>query len=205
MIPKQEYNIDFKNENVKDEFHNPNSKYFQEALSDFMYDAASGRAIRHLCDAGYTAAQIMRQLDYPTPFSKVQHTITRHLKETGVLLEQLPILCSNFETIRFNRIQPETLFSFLTAQIKQDGEEHSYMSCPFTAAGQQTDTFQRACSMLTKREREYLEGIIWDVMPSYHRLNRRMLEIGVQIASCSKDIRFYFLISKKCYKIEHIQ
>lgn len=45
-------------------------KYFQDALSDFVYDAASGRAIRHLTDSGYTAAQIMQQLSYPTPFKK---------------------------------------------------------------------------------------------------------------------------------------
>lgn len=200
MTPKQEYSIDLRNEDMKDKNRNPDSKYFQEALSDFMYDAASGRAIRHLCDTGYTAAQIMRHLDYPTPFSKVQHTITRHLKETGILLEQLPISCSDFETVCVHHMQPETLFAFLTAQIKQDGEEHSYMSCPFSAIGQHNDNFRRACSMLTTREREYLEGILWNIQPSYHRLNRRMLEIGVQIAPCSKDIRFFFLISKKCYK-----
>ena len=70
---------------MKDE-KEPSNRYFQDALSDFVYDAASGRAIRHLADTGYTTAQIVHQLDYPTPFAKVQHTVTRHLKETGILL-----------------------------------------------------------------------------------------------------------------------
>ena len=30
------------------------NRYFQKALSDFTYDAASGGAIRHLTDTGYT-------------------------------------------------------------------------------------------------------------------------------------------------------
>lgn len=66
---------------------NNTNTYFQDALSDFVHDAASGRAIRHLVDIGFTTARIMNELDYPTPFEKVQRTVTRYLKETGILLE----------------------------------------------------------------------------------------------------------------------
>ncbi len=77
----------------------PSTRYFQDALSDFVYDAASGRAIRHLADAGYTTEQIVNQLDYPTPFAKVQHTVTRHLKESGILLESLPVPPASLQAV----------------------------------------------------------------------------------------------------------
>ena len=35
--------------------------YFKQALSDFAFDAAAGRAIRHLVDVGYTSSQIMQR------------------------------------------------------------------------------------------------------------------------------------------------
>ena len=47
-------------------------EYFKKALSDFALDAASGGAIRHLADRGYTANQIVRMLDFPTPFKTEQ-------------------------------------------------------------------------------------------------------------------------------------
>lgn len=64
--------------------------YFQEALANFTFDAASGGAIRHLADLGYTAAQIMKRLDFPTPYERVQQTIWEHFLQTGVLRLEEP-------------------------------------------------------------------------------------------------------------------
>ncbi len=176
----------------------PTNKYFQDALSDFVYDAASGRAIRHLTDAGYTAAQIVQSLDYPTPISKVRHTITRYLKESSILLEKLPIPTESLTAISPNCGTPEELFAFLAPYVSSDGIENSYLSCPFAAGCSKTDRkLAQALSMLTAREREYLEGIEWDQAPMYHRLDRRMLEIGVQTALYADGIHFYFIRSRK--------
>ena len=55
-------------------------EYFKSALSDFTYEAASGGAIRHLADLGYTVKQISGQLSFPTPFARVQKTVwQRHV------------------------------------------------------------------------------------------------------------------------------
>ena len=54
--------------------------------------------------------------------------------------------------------------------------------------------------MLTMREYEYLESIVWDAKIMYHMLNRRMLEISVQIAAYSETVRFYFLKNRQCYE-----
>lgn len=65
-------------------------EYFKKALADFMFDAASGGAIRHLADRGYTATEILKKLDFPTPYDRIQNTIWQHFLDTGVLLLEEP-------------------------------------------------------------------------------------------------------------------
>ena len=64
--------------------------YFQKALSDFVYDMASGGAIRHLADLGYTVRQIQEKLDFPTPYERIQRTVWKHLLDTGVIFPESP-------------------------------------------------------------------------------------------------------------------
>lgn len=64
--------------------------FFRDALSDFTYEAASGGAIRHLADLGYTVKQIGERLTYPTPYERVRKTVWQHLLDTKVLLTQEP-------------------------------------------------------------------------------------------------------------------
>ncbi len=177
------------------------NRYFQEALSDFMYDTASGRAIRHLVDAGYTAAQIIQQLDYPTPFSKIQLSITKYLKETGILTTRLPVPPKDLTPVYLpalsGGIPQEALYARLAKQARQDGEGYAYFYCPFSQMAQTAGTgVPPLFSVLTAREREYLTGIIWEP-GMYHRLNRRMLEIGTQLAMHSDAVSFLFLKSRE--------
>lgn len=64
--------------------------FFQNALSNFTHEVASGGAIRHLTDLGYTAKQISERLDFPTPFERVQCQVWERLLETEVILEEEP-------------------------------------------------------------------------------------------------------------------
>lgn len=169
---------------------NEKQTYFQDALSDFTYDAACGRAIRHLADTGFTTAQIMQRLDYPTSFAKVRHTATRYFMETGILLDELPVSCACLSTVFFPAADETQLYRALSAHLQENGETHSFVSCPF-------GTTTGLLSILTAREREYIDGIEWMPKTMYHRLNRRMLEIGVQLAMHTDTIRFYFIKSRK--------
>lgn len=65
-------------------------EYFKKALANFMFDAASGGGIRHLADRGYTAEEILKKLDFPTPYDRIQQTIWQHFLDTGVLLLEEP-------------------------------------------------------------------------------------------------------------------
>lgn len=64
--------------------------YFQNALGNFTYEVASGGAIRHLTDLGYTVQQIYEQLYFPTPLERVSRGVWERLLETEVILPQEP-------------------------------------------------------------------------------------------------------------------
>ena len=64
--------------------------YFRNALSDFTFEAASGGAIRHLADLGYTVKQISEKLTYPTPYERVRKTVWQHLLDTQIVLTGEP-------------------------------------------------------------------------------------------------------------------
>lgn len=64
--------------------------HFQNALSGFTHEVASGGAIRHLTDLGYTTRQITEQLDFPTPFARVQKEVWQRLLDTEVILTGEP-------------------------------------------------------------------------------------------------------------------
>lgn len=77
--------------------------YFQKALADFTHEAASGGAIRHLADAGYTVAQIMETLDFPTPYEKVRKEVWAHFLKTGVILREEPGSAFEEESVSYVR------------------------------------------------------------------------------------------------------
>ena len=172
-------------------------RYFEEALSDFTHDVASGRAIRHLADLGYTTEQIMARLDYPTQRSRVEQTIYRHLKERGVIREDVPELREVWAEQALTARTPAEILHLLGHYLDVNGEKNAYISCPFgTIYRDREARLQRLLAPLTMREREYILGIPWERKVVYHCLNGRMLEIGAQLAlSAETEFRFYFLKS----------
>lgn len=60
--------------------------YFRKALSDFTFENASGGAIRHLADLGYTVTQIAERLTFPTPYARVQKAVWKHLLDSETVL-----------------------------------------------------------------------------------------------------------------------
>lgn len=75
--------------------------YFQNALSDFTHEVASGGAIRHLAGLGYTVKQISERLDFPTPYDRVQREVWKYFLETGVILYDEPGLGKPVEKVRY--------------------------------------------------------------------------------------------------------
>lgn len=65
-------------------------EYFRQALANFTFETASGGAIRHLADHGYTVGEISKRLDFPTPFDRIQNTVWKHFLDKGILLLDEP-------------------------------------------------------------------------------------------------------------------
>ncbi len=57
------------------------NKEFKNALENFAFDAACGRAIRHLHDIGMSAEEIEKQLDFPAPLSRIEAEIAAYEEE----------------------------------------------------------------------------------------------------------------------------
>lgn len=171
--------------------------YFEEALSDFAHDAASGGAIRHMADLGYSADQIMQRLDFPTPRARVEKTIFQYMIKTGMLLEALPADEASMKKILLKNPSPAHLSSYLSERIRLNEEENSYLACPFGMIRRDREArMQRMLSSLTSRETEYILGIPWKPQIMYHRLNGRMREAGIQLAlHTGMEWKFYFLKS----------
>lgn len=174
-------------------------KYFEEALSDFVHDVASGRAIRHLVDSGFTTDQIMQRLDFPTPRERVENTVLRYMMENGTLLDSLPVPEELMETILLDNAKGAELCALVSEYLDADGEENSYVSCPFGMIRRDRERrLRQMTACLTTREREYLLGIPWKMQLMYHRMNSRMREISLQMAVHSDaEMNFYFLRSRK--------
>lgn len=168
-------------------------EYFEAALSNFVFDVASGGSIRHLVDRGYSVDQIIKELAFPTPRERVEKTVFQYMVETGILqfdcnkegMQRQPVGTKN--RYQWN--------SSLVENIVRNGEENSYMQCPFGIwIKKDKNKLQQVISCLTAREQEYILGIQWEEKIMYHRLNSRMLEIGVQLAVKEGfQAEFYFL------------
>lgn len=175
-------------------------KYFREALSDFTYDMASGGAIRHLADSGYTVKQIVEKLDFPTPYERVQRAVLDYFLETGFLLEEEPGTAGQKEKAVFVRdynaygkasfrkvVEKEAIPTSqmdwkeksvrlragesFGAFLNRKVEENGVLFSYASLRGNQDKTG------LNERQIEYLEGIFPDKKKRYHRLNQRMREM----------------------------
>lgn len=172
--------------------------YFREALTDFVHDAASGGAIRHLVDLGYTTDQIMEKLDFPTPRARVEKTVYRYMLEKKILLEKLPEPEEEMRLTVKKGLTERMILKEIRKRMEENGEENSYLYCFGDALRDGEIKMTEMLSCLTAREREYLQGIPWERPGMYHRLNSRMLEIGVQMAAkWGEEWKFFFLRTKE--------
>jgi hypothetical protein len=60
---------------------------FREALNNFTFDVASGGAIAHLADLGFTPSEIQKRLDFPTPYEQVREAYLKWLLDKKIIVE----------------------------------------------------------------------------------------------------------------------
>ena len=150
--------------------------YFQRALSDFVYDVASGGAIRHLADLGYTVKQIQEKLAFPTPYERIRNTVWKHLLDTGVIFRENPAGAE--EKVEYVREYNQASFRRVTMPVSPSESRESCLLCCFGPLKMKDpERFKEVLGALEREQAEYIEGLPWGTERVFYRPNRRMLDI----------------------------
>lgn len=181
-------------------------RIFQEALSNFTYDVASGGAIRHLADSGYSVKQIMEMLDYPTPEDRVKKTVWEHFIDTGKILLKKPgtglmqekvsyvketgkygrstfrrIVTKEEQAVEYSEMSWNDYLKYYCEKktsISNDKPVKTYVCCSFGEIKKQNpENFQKMLDLLTSKEREFMIGLLWEQEMVYYLLDARMTDI----------------------------
>lgn len=169
--------------------------HFQRALSDFVYDMASGGAICHLTDLGYTVKQIRESLDYPTPYERIQKTVWKHLLDTGVVtpLEQGEAR-EKVEYVREYDCYGKPSFRRVTVPVSSPEPSQPRLLCRFGPVKyKDPERYREVLEALSPRQAEYIDGLPWGVESVWHLADKRMLEIyhTLERAGLSQGVCFF--------------
>lgn len=171
--------------------------YFQSALSDFVFDVASGGAIRHLADMGCTVRQIQERLDFPTPYERIQKAVWKHLTDTGVIFPKNPRQEKAGEKVDYVREYDSygrPSFRRVTVQAASSKPSEPCLLCAFGLLKYHSpDRYEEVLGALKPEQAEYIEGLPWGLERVFHRADRRMLEIyhTLEKAGLSEEVCFF--------------
>lgn len=154
-------------------------KAFAQALSNFTYDVASGGAIRHLTDLGYTVNEIAAKLDYPTPMSKIREIVWKHLLDNGIVSEEKPDDAEFIEKVTYVRDYAENGKSYYKQVVERVPKAHKeYYYCDFGKRMYQSkEAFECELQALDSKDRDYILGLPWPLGGAYHIKDERMIRI----------------------------
>lgn len=171
---------------------------FRQALSDFTFEAASGGAIRHLADLGFTVKQIEERLDFPTPPARIRETVWKHLIDTGVICLEDPRSASSGTSggpggVRINYVREYDSYgrpSFRRVAEADSGREAEgeYLVCEFGSLRyKDPQKYSQILSLLDAVQAEYIDGLPWPPGRVWHRTDDRMLEIFRRIRDAGEE------------------
>lgn len=171
--------------------------YFQRALSDFVFDMASGGAIRHLADLGYTVRQIQERLDFPTPYERIQKTVWKHLTDTGVIVPESQESGRTGEKVDYVReYDSYGRASFRRVAVPETASRPSgpcLLCCFGLLKDKDPERYGEVLRALEPEQAEYIEGLPWGMEKVFHRADRRMLGIyhALEKAGLSEGVCFF--------------
>ncbi|MBE5902150.1 MAG: hypothetical protein E7280_09615 [Lachnospiraceae bacterium] len=153
-------------------------EFFNQTLSNFTHNVASGDAIRHLADKGYTVPEIAGKLDFPTPVERIRKTVWEHYQNTGVIRMEKPDAMPHVQ-VHYEKVQGSYgKTSFRRVEEVVDAEPKEYLRIEFGKEKyKDKETFQRKLEGLDTKDREYVENLPWPLQPVYHVADERMKRI----------------------------
>ncbi|MGN0141118.1 MAG: hypothetical protein ACI4AD_02760 [Roseburia sp.] len=162
------------------------NQYFTEALADFTHDMASGGAIRHLADLGYTVREISAALDFPTPMERIRKTVWKHYVDTGVICLTDSGDVSVAEKVSY--VKEYGKYGKTSLRRVVEKIEHptgEYIACDFGKQIYQDKAgFEKKLDVLEPRDKEYILGLPWPLARVYHVADERMKRIQDCLNGC---------------------
>ena len=158
---------------------NGEGKEFQRALSDFMYDFASGDAIRHLADRGVTVSEIAAKLSFPTPKDRIADVVWKHYLDKGIILQEKPESGQTLKRVHYVTEQG----AYGKVSMRQVVEETpmpdtQYLPCDFgKRLWRDRQEFLNVIKVLPERDQQYILELPWPLRTVWHIRDERMERI----------------------------
>ncbi len=161
-------------------------QYFNQALSDFISDAAYGGAVRHLAALGHTVGQIVQELDFPISEDRAGAVVWRYYLEEGIILLDEPRQGHANPKVSYVREYGKNGIPHFRRVVEQASQpQGEYCPCDFGRERQQDqESFLRKLDCLQRSDRAYILGLPWPLQRVYHikdeRMGRIMEKLGGQ-------------------------
>ena len=156
------------------------SREFSKALHNFTQDFASGDAIRHLADLGYTAFEIHDRLLYPTPVRQIGEIMWKHFVQNGTILLNDPASLDYSSKTSYESRKDEYGKTYFI-RVSEEGEAPDpaqYYKCEYgKMIYKDSKAFDEYISVLDKRESDYIRYLTWPLTPVWHRLDDNFKKI----------------------------
>lgn len=151
-------------------------QYFNQALSDFVGDAAYGGAIRHLAALGHTVGQIVKELDFPISEERAGAAVWRYYLEQGIIrLEEPGQGCANPKVSYVREYGKNGIPHFRRVVEQATQPQGEYCPCDFGRERQRDEeAFFQKLACLQSSDRAYILGLPWPPQRVYHLKDERM-------------------------------
>ncbi|MBQ9593909.1 MAG: hypothetical protein IJR36_08555 [Lachnospiraceae bacterium] len=151
---------------------------FTRTLANFMHDFASGDAVRHLADQGFTVTEIMERLTFPTKKETVAKMVWQHYLDRGTVLTEPP---KSGVVRQVSYVQDHGRYGRVS--MRQEVREvevadREYVPCSFgKEIYRDRKGFEKKLERLSSRDREYILDLPWPLATVWHVADERMKRI----------------------------
>ena len=156
-------------------------KAFEQTLTNFMNDFASGDAVRHLADAGLTVTEITKRLAFPTKKKLVAEMVWKHYLDTGVIRLTKPEEGGKGKTRKVRYVQEQGPYG--RTSLRQVVEEIDAPAYSYTEVNfgyrlyADREGFLRKLQQLEEDDRDYILDLPWPLTKVWHVENDRVRRI----------------------------
>lgn len=161
------------------------NKFFNKALSKFIQNTASGDAVRHLANRGYTVDRIVKEISYPTSKAQVAKIVWQHYVDEGIILLEKPTEEPTIKKVSYVRKYGKYGTIHFKQVVEQiENPQRKYYPCDFgKKIYQDEEKFLKSLENLWESDKEYILGLPWPLQTVYHAADERMDRI-MNIINC---------------------